>query len=135
LLEVSPKSTGGRKMKKVLVIDDELSIRLLLREIIEDIDMEVFEAETAIVGLQMLKEETFDLIIMDIQMPQMNGLDAMRKLREVTGTPVFILTAFSHLEGVVENLEVEIQGFIEKPFDIDELAEKIKKQVEDNNNK
>jgi len=122
-------------MKKVLVIDDELSIRLLLREIIEDIDMEVFEAETAIVGLQMLKEETFDLIIMDIQMPQMNGLDAMRKLREVTGTPVFILTAFSHLEGVVENLEVEIQGFIEKPFDIDELAEKIKKQVEDNNNK
>ena len=121
-------------MKKVLVIDDELSIRLLLREIIEDIDMEVFEAETAIVGLQMLEEGNFDLIIMDIQMPQMNGLDAMRKLREVTDAPVFILTAFSHLEGVVENLGVEIQGFIEKPFDIDELAEKIKKQVEANNN-
>lgn len=116
-------------MKKVLVIDDELSIRLLLREIIEDIDMEVFEAETAIVGLKMLEEGNFDLIIMDIQMPQMNGLDAMRKLRNITDTPVFILTAFSHLEGVVENLEVEIQEFIEKPFDIDELVKKIKKQV------
>ena len=122
-------------MKKVLVVDDELSIRLLLREIIEDLDMEVFEAETAIVGLQMIKAEKFDLIIMDIQMPQMNGLDAMRKLREITDTPVFILTAFSHLEGVVENLGVEIQGFVEKPFDIDELAQKIKKQVEGNSNK
>ncbi|UUV17782.1 response regulator [Fusobacteria bacterium ZRK30] len=121
-------------MKKVLVVDDELSIRLLLREIIEDLDMEVFEAETAVVGLQMMKEENFDLIIMDIQMPQMNGLDAMRKLREVTDAPVFILTAFSHLEGVVENLGVEIQGFIEKPFDIDELAQKIKKQVEGTSN-
>lgn len=125
----------GREMKKVLVVDDELSIRLLLREIIEDLDMEVFEAETAIVGLQMIKAEKFDLIIMDIQMPQMNGLDAMRKLREITDTPVFILTAFSHLEGVVENLGVEIQGFVEKPFDIDELAQKIKKQVEGNSNK
>jgi DNA-binding response OmpR family regulator len=119
-------------MKKILVIDDELSIRLLLREIIEDIDMEVTEAETAILGLQLLEKETFDLIIMDIQMPQMNGLDAMRKLRKITDTPVFILTAFGHLEGVVENLEVDIQGFIEKPFDIDQLAEKIKKQVEEN---
>jgi len=119
-------------MKKVLVIDDELSIRVLLREIIEDIDMEVFEAETAIVGLQMIEEEKFDLIIMDVQMPQMNGLDAMRKLREITDTSVFILTAFSHLEGVVENLGVEIQGFIEKPFDIDELAQKIKKEIEGN---
>jgi len=124
----------GREMKKVLVVDDELSIRLLLREIIEDLDMEVFEAETAIVGLQMIEAEKFDLIIMDIQMPQMNGLDAMRKLREITDTPVFILTAFSHLEGVVENLGVEIQGFVEKPFDIDELAQKIKKQVEGNGN-
>jgi len=120
---------GEEKMKKVLVVDDELSIRLLLREIIEDLDMEVFEAETAIVGLQMMEKQIFDLIIMDIQMPQMNGLDAMRKLREVTDAPVFILTAFSHLEEVVENLGVEIQGFIEKPFDIDELAQKIKKQI------
>ena len=116
-------------MKKILVIDDELSIRLLLREIIEDIDMEVSEAETAIVGLQILENHTFDLVIMDIQMPQMNGLDAMRKLREITDTPVFILTAFTHLEGVVENLGVDIQGFIEKPFDIDELAEKIKNEI------
>jgi len=117
-------------MKKILVIDDEMSIRLLLREIIEDIDMEVFEAETAIVGLQMIEEQKFDLIIMDIQMPQMNGLDAMRKIREITDTPVFILTAFSHLDGVVENLEVKTQGFIEKPFDINKLVERIKKQVE-----
>ncbi|MGB6127680.1 MAG: response regulator [Psychrilyobacter sp.] len=117
-------------MKKVLVIDDELSIRLLLREIIEDLYIEVSEAETAIVGLQMIEKQNFDLIIMDIQMPQMNGLDAMRKLRELTDAPVFILTAFSHLEEVVENLGVEIQGFVEKPFDIDELAQKIKKQVE-----
>jgi DNA-binding response OmpR family regulator len=112
-------------MKKVLVIDDELSIRLLLREIIEDIDMEVSEAESAVLGLQLLEKEHFDLVIMDIQMPQMNGLDAMRKLRKITDIPVFILTAFGHLEGVVENLGVEIQGFIEKPFDIDELAKKI----------
>lgn len=121
-------------MKKVLVIDDELSIRMLLEEIIEDIegmDIKVLEAETAIVGLQILEEECVDLIIMDIQMPQMNGLDAMRKIREITDTPVFIITAFGHLEGVVENLGVEVQNFIEKPFNIDELSEKIKNQIKD----
>jgi len=116
-------------MKKVLVIDDELSIRLLLREIIEEVGIEVFEAETAIVGLEMLETKIFDLIIMDIQMPQMNGLDAMRELREITNTPVFILTAFNHLEEVVVNLEVDVQKFIKKPFDIDELVEMVKKQI------
>ncbi|RUA07185.1 MAG: response regulator [Fusobacteria bacterium] len=116
-------------MKKVLVIDDELSIRLLLREIIEDIGIEVEEAENAKLALDLLESEKYDLLIMDIQMPQMNGLEAIKKIRKITDTPVFILTAFGHLEGVVENLDVEIQGFIEKPFDIDELVEKIKKQV------
>jgi len=116
-------------VKKILIIDDELSIRLLLREIIEDMGIEVSEAETAIVGLKILEKEKFDMIIMDIQMPQMNGLEAMRKLRQITQTPVFIVSAFVHLENVVENLGVKVEGFIEKPFDIDELVKKIEEQI------
>ncbi|MCK5779429.1 MAG: response regulator [Psychrilyobacter sp.] len=116
-------------MKKILIIDDELSIRLLLREIIEDMGIVVSEAETAIVGLQILKKEKFDMIIMDIQMPQMNGLEAVRKIRQFSDTPVFIISAFSHLEDVVGNLGVKVEGFIEKPFDIDELSKKIDEQI------
>jgi DNA-binding response OmpR family regulator len=116
-------------MKKILIIDDELVIRLLLREVLEDMGLEVEEAETAIVGLKMLEEKEYDLIIMDIQMPQMNGLDGMRKLREITDKPVFILTAFGQLEGVMENIGVNIQEFIEKPFDIEDLEKKVKKYI------
>jgi len=112
--------------KKVLVIDDELSIRVLLNEIIEDLDYEFLEASNAAKGFELLQTKKPSLIILDVQLPQINGLDAIKKIRVIDeNVPVFMLTAFSYMKDVVENLGVEVQEFIEKPFDIEELSSKI----------
>lgn len=116
--------------KKVLVIDDEMSIRFLLREVIEDIGYHCLEAESAIIGLEMVDKMKPDLIILDIQMPQMNGLEAIQKIRKIDAeVPVFMLSAFSHMENVIENLGVKIEEFIPKPFDIDYLSERIEQVI------
>ncbi len=118
--------------KKILVIDDEPSIRFLLNEFLTDIGYECIEAERAIKGIEILKREQIDLIILDIQLPQMNGLEAIQKIREIDKeVPVFMLTAFSNMKSVVENLDVNIQEFIPKPFDIYQLEIKIKAQLGD----
>lgn len=118
------------KRKRILVIDDERSIRFLLREVLEDEGYHCLEAESAIKGMEMLDEENPDLIILDIQMPQMNGLEAVKKIRKINGdVPVLMLSAFSHMENVIENMGVNVQGFIPKPFDIDLLISRIKDEI------
>ncbi len=117
-------------MKKILVIDDEPTIRLLLQEAITDWGYEFLEASRAQAGIDIISSEKVDLVLLDIQLPQMNGLAAVQKIREIDPkVPVFMLTAFHNLKQVVEMLDVDIQQFIQKPFDIDELYEKIKQEL------
>lgn len=119
-------------MKKILVIDDEPTIRFLLKEVITDWGYEIAEASRAVSGIEMIKQGGIDLVLLDIQLPQMNGLEAIQKIREIDEElPVFILTAFHNLKDVVNMLDVSVQEFIQKPFDIDELHEKIKTVLEE----
>ncbi len=116
--------------KRILVIDDESSIRFLLREVVEDMGYHCLEAESAIKGIEMVEEENPNLIILDIQMPQMNGLEAIQKIRKINDkVPVFMLSAFSHMENVIENMGVDVQEFIPKPFDIDYLSKRITEEI------
>lgn len=117
-------------MKKILVIDDEMTIRFLLREAIEDWGYEFLEASRAMQGIEIVKEGGVDLVLLDIQLPQMNGLEAVQRIKEIDeNIPVFMVTAFHNLQNVVEMLDVTVQGFVPKPFNIDELEEMIKKQI------
>lgn len=117
-------------MKRILVIDDEPTIRFLLKEILAEWGYELVEASRALRGIEIIKQGGIDLVLLDIQLPQMNGLEAIQKIREVNEkVPVFILTAFHNLRDVVNMLDVSIQEFIPKPFDIDELHDKIKNRL------
>ncbi|MBZ4682930.1 MAG: two-component system, response regulator, stage 0 sporulation protein [Fusobacteriaceae bacterium] len=122
---------GVNNIKTVLIIDDEPTIRFLLKEIISDMGYEVLEASRAEKGLQLIKKEKIDLILLDIQLPNMNGLEAIQQIRKINKeVPVFMITAFHNMKNVVEMLDVEIQGFIPKPFEILELKNKISKILE-----
>lgn len=114
-------------IKKILVIDDESSIRFLLKEIITDMDYDFLEASRAEKGIKLIEKEDVDLVLLDIQLPNMNGLDAIRKIREIDkDIPVFMITAFHSMEEVVKNMEVNVQEFIAKPFDLHDLRKKIR---------
>jgi DNA-binding response OmpR family regulator len=87
---------------------------------------EFVEASRAEKGLKIVEKEKIDLIFLDIQLPNMNGLEAIRKIREIDEKiPVVMVTAFHNIEEVVKNMEVSVQGFIQKPFDLVELRNKI----------
>ena len=117
-------------MKKILVIGDEPTIRFLLKEVINEWRYEFIEASRAQRGIDIIRSETVDLVLLDIQLPQMNGLEAIQKIREINkNVPVFMLTAFHNLKDVVNMLDVSVQNFITKPFDIDDLHEKIRKEL------
>lgn len=115
-----------RAIKRILVIDDESTIRFLLKELIVDMGYEFVEASRAEKGLKIIEKEEIDLVFLDIQLPNMNGLEAIRKIRELDkNVPVVMVTAFHNIEEVVNNMEVSVQGFIQKPFDLVELRTKI----------
>lgn len=66
-------------MKRILVIDDEPTIRFLLKEIVTEWGYELIEASRALRGIELIKQGGIDLVLLDIQLPQMNGLEAIQK--------------------------------------------------------
>jgi DNA-binding NtrC family response regulator len=104
--------------QRILVIDDEVDMLTLLRIIIEE--NTVYEVETTnnpSEGLKMLTERHFDLVITDLKMPGMDGIDLFDESKEIRpDIPVIIITAYGSLETAEEAIQKGIADFITKPF-------------------
>ncbi|PKQ69276.1 sigma-54-dependent transcriptional regulator [Raineya orbicola] len=109
-------------MAKILIIDDEASIRNALREILEDEKHEVKEAKNGEEGLAMLIEEDFDAAFCDIKMPKMDGMELLRKFRENgKNTQIIMLSAHGNIEIAVEATKYGAYHFLEKPPNLQQL--------------
>ena len=104
--------------ERILVIDDELDMLMLLRMIIEDnTSYEVETTNNPAEGLKMLTEEAYDLVISDLKMPGMDGLEVFDELRKMRpDIPVIIITAYGSPEAADEALKKGVADFITKPF-------------------
>ena len=111
-------------MNKLLVVDDDPEIASLLSELLE---LEGFEVETANNGMQALEkfDMTFDLILLDIMMPEMNGLSVLSQLRSKFTVPVIFLTAKDNEYDKIIGLELGADDYILKPFNDRELIARI----------
>ena len=110
--------------EKVLVIEDNALNLKLVRSLLMLEDYEVVEADNAEAGIQLAKEQHPDLILMDIQLPGMDGLSATRELKadpDVTDIPVVALTAYAMLGDEQKALEAGCVGYISKPLDTKEF--------------
>jgi DNA-binding response OmpR family regulator len=115
---------------KILVIDDEEDLRENLKYIFQMKGCDVHQAEDGVQGLNKLKTFTPDLIILDMNMPNMGGIEFYQKICTEDGTPkypVFILTARSNMEGLFKDLKVE--HFMAKPFDIEKLTHEVERII------
>lgn len=116
---------------RILVVDDEGSLRELLVIMLQREGYRVDDAENGVVALAMVQKTEYDLIVSDIQMPQMNGIELLREIRsqeiEVT---VLMITAFSSTEDAVEAMKLGAYDYITKPFKNDEIRLVIKKALE-----
>ena len=108
-------------MARILVIDDEKSIRAALREILEYEKHEAEEAPEALTALAMLKERPFDLVLCDIKMPRMDGLEALIAIQELSDAPVVMISGHGNIQTAVEAIKKGAFDYIAKPLDLNRL--------------
>nr|WP_317195480.1 response regulator transcription factor [Rufibacter sp. SYSU D00308] len=112
---------------KILVVEDEASLAQMLQRGLKEDGHQVSVAMSGDLALQMSLEFTFHLIILDIMLPQMNGMEVCRKLREhQVDTPILMLTALDSHENIVMGLDSGADDYLVKPFDFAELKARIR---------
>ncbi len=115
----------------ILVVDDELLIRDLLYDFFAGQGWQIAIADTGEKALGILKEKEIDLVLTDLRMPQMDGLDLARLVREEhPDMPVVIMTGFPSVESAVAALRSKISDYVTKPFNINELFRIIKSHID-----
>jgi two-component system NtrC family response regulator len=115
----------------VLVIDDEPAHRLMVRVVLGDAGFKVLEADNGSSGLATLRARPVDVVLLDMRMPGMSGLDVLQKMHEEgMTTPVIMLTAFGNVSSAVESMKIGAWDYLTKPTDNDELLAVVKKAAE-----
>ena len=110
----------------ILVVDDDNRIRSLLQRFLRDNDFYVSVAKDAAAAREMLKQYQFDLLIVDIMMPEESGLEFLQTLRQESNVPVIMLTAMGETADRISGLECGADDYLPKPFEPKELVLRIK---------
>jgi DNA-binding NtrC family response regulator len=123
-------------MKTILIVDDKrVQLKTLKRGLITR-GYRVFEALSGQEALGLLgRHPKIDLVLTDYAMPQMNGIELLQKIRQIDkALPVIMMTAYGDKDLVVEAMHHHCNGFIDKPFDMDELLEEINTSIKNRQN-
>ncbi len=112
-------------MKKMLVVDDEASIRQLIKKYASRDNFTVVEASNGIEAIEAVLEDDFEIIILDLMMPEMNGFDACKQIREETKAPIIMLTARDGEFDKYQGFELGIDDYVVKPFSPRELMYRV----------
>ncbi|MCM8820914.1 MAG: response regulator, partial [Candidatus Omnitrophica bacterium] len=115
--------------KRVLIIDDEPQIGGLYREFLTDEGYYVFYCNEGNEAITQLENEKFDIVLLDIQMPGIDGFTILSRIRD-KGIPVVIITAFGTVENAVRALKSGASDFLVKPFSLEDLSIAIKRNIE-----
>lgn len=118
-------------MTKILVIDDERPIRSVLREILENEKYKVEDAENGKVGFELASKNNYDVILCDIKMPEMDGVEVLEKLQENgIDSPVIMISGHGTIDTAVECLQKGAYDFIQKPLDLNRTLVSIRNAFE-----
>lgn len=118
------------KKNKVLVVDDEKNIRITVAQSLEKIDLETNSAVSGEEALKKLKENGYNLILLDLKLPGMDGMEVLRQIRGFNSTTkILIITAYGTIENAVEAMKLGAVDFIQKPFTPDEIRGLVSKAL------
>ena len=118
------------KTKKILVIDDESSMRLALSESLESCGYTVETSDSGADGLEKFRETEFDVVITDMRMPKMGGMAVLQGIKSISAvTPVIVITAYGTVNTAVQAMKEGAADFLMKPFSVDHLEAMVKKVV------
>ena len=120
-----------RAMEKILVIDDEAVIRRMLVRLLVKEAYRVLTASNGKEGIETMEKEKPDLIVLDLKMPHMDGIETLKRIRAVNNeVVVIILTAYGTTHTAAEAMKLGAHDFISKPFDITRVRVSIRNAVE-----
>jgi len=111
---------------RILVVDDESQLRRALRSTLSALGFVVADAETGEAALERVRGEKFDLILLDINMPGLSGLEICRALRTRSDVSILMLTVRNRAEDKIQALDAGADGYVTKPFDVNELLARIR---------
>lgn len=113
-------------MSRLLIVDDEANIRNVVREYAEFEEYDVMEAENGMDAVKICREQDFDLIIMDVMMPKLDGFSAVKEIRKKKNTPVIMLSARGEEYDKLFGFEIGIDDYVVKPFSPKELMARVR---------
>ena len=120
-------------MSKILIIEDEEPIRRVLVRILtdEDSSFEIHEASDGKKGLDLIKNDSYDLVLCDIKMPKVDGIELLQRTRKTNSTvPFIMLTGHGNIETAVESMKLGAYDFISKPPDLNRLINSVRNALE-----
>lgn len=116
---------------KVLIVDDFATMRKILKNILKQIGLtNISEADDGNTALKELKKEKFDLVLCDWNMPQMPGIELLKKMKsddELRDIPFIMVTADAEKKHIMEGVKAGVSSYVVKPFSADTMNEKLKK--------
>ena len=125
MIEQVPDSLEQTAPRLILVVDDEARMRRFIRMNMELEGYQIIEAENGIKALEQVRQHTPELIIMDVMMPEMDGFETLKLLREISTVPVVLLTVKSDEEDIIRGLTLGADDYITKPFSPRELVTRV----------
>ena len=119
-------------MKKVLIVDDDAELRSTLSEILKGAGYHIDEASSGKEAIEKIVSKDFDIALLDLMMPKMNGIETLTELKKITPkTKVIMITAFATVENAVDAIKKGASDYISKPFRIEELLTTIRRVIEE----
>lgn len=119
--------------KKLLIVDDQNGIRILLMEVFSSEGYDTFQAANGKIALEIVQQETPDLVLLDMKIPGMDGLEILKRIKEINvDIKVIMMTAYGELDMIKEATELGALMHFTKPFDIDEMRVAVNTQLKNN---
>ncbi|SDZ45007.1 two-component system, response regulator, stage 0 sporulation protein F [Evansella caseinilytica] len=116
--------------KKLLIVDDQFGIRVLLNEVFEKDGYKTLQASNGKAALKIVEEENPDLILLDMKIPGMDGLEILREIKKMgANSKVIMMTAYGELEMINEAMQLGALTHFAKPFDIDEVRDEVRNYI------
>ena len=112
-------------MDKILIVEDNKDVNTMLAEVLTDEKYEVDSAYTGIEGLKKIKDQEYDLILLDIMLPYKSGDEILKEVREFSDVPIIIISAKDMIGTKIELLKMGADDYITKPFDLEEVIARV----------
>lgn len=125
-MSVSDPGDSGHQRRRILVVDDEPRMIHFIRLNLEHDGFRVFEASSGSQALERLRDHLPDLVLLDVMMPDLDGFETLRLIREISTVPVIMLTAKGEEDDRVRGLELGADDYVTKPFSPRELVSRVK---------